>query len=1135
MSKTIVKLRQNSIVKSTEDISPVKNGKGHSCSPLKRLKSSDEHEGQQQQSADDAHPVHVDSDDAELARKLHEQLNGPESPTAAPITRHISRVRKAPVFYKPEQFGGYQGYHGVEGGPEQEDGTGEVSPRHAKELQIPRELRRLHEHSVSMSDSEAKSNLPGGPRRMRASSVPHPESESGQAQRPLAARSADQGAKKRAEVKEGDADMHSRSGTHQRRKQRSLTPELRLTRSMQPPQGSQPHPVPTDQRKNGRSLPIKLEQPSGSGEKPALNQGSSGSPGKGTGSSIQQGGQKRRTSKPVVVDGDGMVTKAEVTSNRLRQATGGASTSGESHSHVDLAAACPDQADAVGGSGRRGSNSSAAGVSKRAKLPAKNPMVLQKQNGSYYRVRVLKEETYRVKIEFMGFEQQLQPSWLARDSERIWRGSYKNKAWKHLGDGAWEPRSGERGAPLVAHGTRQNQYTKRRALLNGAGNNTSSNNDSDDNVGSSEDRRHRDGQHGHCADTGFTAEAAALGNAQSKDDLLAAQNPSSSQIRAEGAQPVGESGVLGRLEKSESSGLKAKSRAEKRAVAHASSGDSNKGRRHNLKNSEPELGDGGSDPQEADTSSGDDAVPMDIAHDARIDEKAEGTAGQDARAAQDHPAKSSDSMDDQRSSNPSKDVGAQEATARTDRHPQKDKHPHRVKPSAVVEPTADGHSALLEDSGVKDEAHTSSADENRDAGSNVPKPAVNQAAKASKAPKTSSAAVRAAAATDTALKAAASSGSGQGKGKGQVGPSEQHQKAGKAPSALEAALQCEEDLADDAAASPGDAAAAKATDKAGDDKGKGAAEAEAAPKPVVKPRRDRKGRIRGTYGINAKPVAVETPADSPPAPGVTRASLRPKPTAKASPDDEEVETVKPAAGARHLRAVSSGPEAGAAHDSPGSPMHIKASAPEVRKPNGRTAIQRRAAAANFAVAAAVAAEAADIMPKSIQHSVRVSAKNHSTHRRNGSNSMNKFALDHVRSGRITKALSGGSSGAGSSGGTIRFGSLMDALGELEGRQGGFRPQAHSSGALSLGASSGFGGYRGTLRPALFGSGSNGFVSRWHEPLGPVSPRILTLSPELFQLGSSSHASANWSGPSSCHSMVDAGMTLQPQFPLFKAS
>ena len=325
------------------------------------------------------------------------------------------------------------------------------------------------------------------------------------------------------------------------------------------------------------------------------------------------------------------------------------------------------------------------------------------------------------------------------------------------GDGAWEPRSGERGAPLVAHGTRQNQYTKRRALLNGAGNNTSSNNDSDDNVGSSEDRRHRDGQHGHCADTGFTAEAAALSNAQSKDDLSAAQNPSSSQLRTEGAQPVGESGVLGRLEKSESSGLRAKSRAGQRAVAHASSGDSNKGHRHNPQNSKPEPGDGGSDPPEADTSSGDDAVPMDIAQDGRSDEKAAGTAGQDARAAQDHDAKSSDSMDDQRSPNPCKDVGAQEGTARTDRHSQKDKHPHRAKPSAV-ETSAARDTALLEDSGVKDEAHTSSADENRDVGCNIPKPAVNQAAKASKPPKSSSGAVKAAAASDTALKAAASSG-----------------------------------------------------------------------------------------------------------------------------------------------------------------------------------------------------------------------------------------------------------------------------------------------------------------------------------------------------------------------------------------
>ena len=80
---------------------PLPAGKSPSCSPLKRLKQS-EREGHPTDAADTANPVHVDSDDAELARKLHEQLNGPDSPGAAPITRHMGRVRKAPVFYKPE-------------------------------------------------------------------------------------------------------------------------------------------------------------------------------------------------------------------------------------------------------------------------------------------------------------------------------------------------------------------------------------------------------------------------------------------------------------------------------------------------------------------------------------------------------------------------------------------------------------------------------------------------------------------------------------------------------------------------------------------------------------------------------------------------------------------------------------------------------------------------------------------------------------------------------------------------------------------------------------------------------------------------------------------------------------------------
>lgn len=80
---------------------------------------------------------------------------------------------------------------------------------------------------------------------------------------------------------EDDADTHSQSGAATRRHRRSATPEkpeLRHTRSKdgKPKQSS-------EQRRPGGSLPAKLEQ-KGSGEKLALNQGSSGSPGKGSSS-----------------------------------------------------------------------------------------------------------------------------------------------------------------------------------------------------------------------------------------------------------------------------------------------------------------------------------------------------------------------------------------------------------------------------------------------------------------------------------------------------------------------------------------------------------------------------------------------------------------------------------------------------------------------------------------------------------------------------------------------------------------------------------------------------------------------------------------------------------------------------------
>ena len=206
----------------------------------------------------------------------------------------------------------------------------------------------------------------------------------------------------------------------------------------------------------------------------------------------------------------------------------------------------------------------------------------------------------------------------------------------------------------------------------------------------------------------------------------------------------------------------------------------------------------------------------------------------------------------------------------------------------------------------------------------------------------------------------------------------------------------------------------------------------------------------------------------------------------------------------------------------------------VRRPTGRGAIQRRAAAANFAVAAAVAAEAADAIPMTREQPSRGAAKSQHNPRRVGRQGATKTGLDHVTSGRITKTVSGGSSGGGSSGGSARFGSLMDALGDMEARQGSFRPQQQQqpcpNRTMSLCEPSCLPSSGTSQRPALF---DRGFVSRWHEPVGPVSPSILTLSPDLFQLGPSPFVPENWPAPSFCHSSLHAGHGIQPQYPLFK--
>ena len=148
------------------------------------------------------------------------------------------------------------------------------------------------------------------------------------------------------------------------------------------------------------------------------------------------------------------------------------------------------------------------------------------------------------------------------------------------GDGAWEPKAGERGTPAVAHGTHQNQYTKRKALLTASGNNTSSNNDSDGNVGSSEDNR--DHQHGVSADTGFAAEPSGRGSKESqgegtgidaalKDEEEKSGRLSRLQGRASGNRPDHRAGRPGRMRGS--SNLKAAEAVDTREESNALDND----------------------------------------------------------------------------------------------------------------------------------------------------------------------------------------------------------------------------------------------------------------------------------------------------------------------------------------------------------------------------------------------------------------------------------------------------------------------------------------------------------------------------------------------------------------------------------
>lgn len=71
------------------------------------------------------------------------------------------------------------------------------------------------------------------------------------------------------------------------------------------------------------------------------------------------------------------------------------------------------------------------------------PMVKYKEG--WYRARVLEQKATEVLLELSGLEAETGSFWLPRDSDRIWRGSYRGRDWRHLGDGAWEPKPRKNG------------------------------------------------------------------------------------------------------------------------------------------------------------------------------------------------------------------------------------------------------------------------------------------------------------------------------------------------------------------------------------------------------------------------------------------------------------------------------------------------------------------------------------------------------------------------------------------------------------------------------------------------------------------------------------------------------------------
>ena len=89
--------------------------------------------------------------------------------------------------------------------------------------------------------------------------------------------------------------------------------------------------------------------------------------------------------------------------------------------------ASPSQSD--GTSDGKHDSADAADHAKLRPLP-KLPMV--RHGKQWFRCKSIKTTAAKVQLEYCGFEEKNQPFWLPLTSERLWRGSYKGKDWRHL-------------------------------------------------------------------------------------------------------------------------------------------------------------------------------------------------------------------------------------------------------------------------------------------------------------------------------------------------------------------------------------------------------------------------------------------------------------------------------------------------------------------------------------------------------------------------------------------------------------------------------------------------------------------------------------------------------------------------------